>query len=67
MCRFSAWRALKRRMIMSRCVVLHSSSDGAADRGLPEGVHGILVLGPTNKYVVEYVRLYGNLVGDGVG
>lgn len=35
--------------------------------GLPEGVHGILVLGPTNKYVVEYVRLYGNLVGDGVG
>lgn len=35
--------------------------------GLPEGIHSILVLGPSNQYVVEYVRLYGNLVGDGVG
>ena len=35
--------------------------------GLPENLHGILVLGPSNQYVAEYVRLYGNLVLDCVG
>lgn len=35
--------------------------------GLPEGVHNALVLGSSNRHVVEYLRLYGNLVGDGVG
>ncbi|NCA17146.1 MAG: hypothetical protein EBS90_08880 [Betaproteobacteria bacterium] len=27
--------------------------------GLPSNVESILVLGPSNQYVVEYLRLYG--------